>query len=117
MAISSWVIWAWYGSSLLLPRFLKEIHAILLELLTEQVNRHKIDLKKVDIFALGVTAYELIEGVKLETRGPSWSDLRSNCIHFSPITRQSFSGDLLATVTQMMSENPQDRPCVDALLS
>jgi hypothetical protein len=37
------------------------------ELLTIQLNRQQIDLKKADIYALGATAFELIEGIKLKT--------------------------------------------------
>ena len=37
------------------------------ELLSNQLNKKAIDLKKADIFALGATAYELVEGVKLST--------------------------------------------------
>jgi hypothetical protein len=33
------------------------------------MNKQAIDLKKADIFALGATAYELVEGVKLSTQG------------------------------------------------
>jgi glutamate racemase len=35
-----------------------------------------IDLKKADVFALGCTAYELIEGVTMPKNGQGYHDLR-----------------------------------------
>lgn len=75
-----------------------------------------IDLKKADVFALGCTAYELIEGVAMPKNGQEYHDLRQGRVVFNKYTQERFSQKLLDAVRAMMSPNPQDRPSVDMII-
>lgn len=46
------------------------------ELLSRNVLNYLPDLKKSDIFSLGITAFELITLGSLEKNGPDWRSLR-----------------------------------------
>ena len=46
------------------------------ELLSRDLQSLVPDLKKSDIFSLGITAYELITLEELTTNGEEWRDLR-----------------------------------------
>lgn len=80
------------------------------ELMCQNQTRFKtnLDLKKADIFALGATAYQLIEGVKLPLNGQTWHDLREGRIVFS----KKYSEATLAMVRDMMNPEPKHRPSV-----
>jgi serine/threonine protein kinase len=57
------------------------------ELLCFNQNKHgMIDLKKADVFALGCTAYELIEGIAMPKNGQGYHDLRQGRVVFNKYT-------------------------------
>ena len=53
------------------------------ELLSKDVLAFLPDLKKCDIFSLGITAYELITLEELEKNGPEWRAFRNDSFGFS----------------------------------
>ena len=75
-----------------------------------------IDLKKADVFALGCTAYELIEGVTMPKNGQGYHDLRQGRVVFNKYSQERFTPKLLDTVRLMMSPIPQDRPSISSLI-
>jgi serine/threonine protein kinase len=57
------------------------------ELLCYNQNKHGvIDLLKADIFALGCTAYELVQGVDMPKNGQFYADLRQGRVVFNKYT-------------------------------
>lgn len=52
------------------------------ELLSRDVLSHLPDLKKSDIFSLGITAYELLTLKDLEKNGPEWRALREGTFSY-----------------------------------
>jgi len=87
------------------------------ELLCFNQNKHgMIDLKKADVFALGCTAYELIEGISMPKNGQGYHDLRQGRVVFNKYTQERFSQKLRDTVRLMLSPIPQDRPSIEQIL-
>jgi len=52
------------------------------ELLSKDASDLLPDLKKCDIFSLGITAYELITLEELEKNGEEWRTLRNGSIEY-----------------------------------
>ena len=76
--------------------------------------KSQLDLKKVDVFALGCTAYQLIEGIRLPLNGPGWHDLREGRIVFS--NHANYDNNRLAFVRQMMHAEASNRPTVEQII-
>lgn len=53
------------------------------------------DLKKSDIFSLGVTAYELLTLTSLENNGDQWKALRNETFEYPAKVTQLYSEELL----------------------
>ena len=87
------------------------------ELLSKDVLAFLPDLKKCDIFSLGITAYELITLEKLELNGPEWRALRNDSFQYPPEVHQLYSPELLDCIRRMLSPNTDDRPSAAELLS
>ncbi|KXZ53818.1 WEE1 protein [Gonium pectorale] len=66
---------------------------------------------RLDIFALGAAAYELLRGSELPKNGQLYHDIRNGKI-FLP----SVSGRVVALLKKMMAPEPQNRPTADNLL-
>ena len=75
------------------------------ELLSREVLQNLPDLKKSDIFSLGITAYELITLENLEKNGKEWQDLREGNAEFMDEATNYYSQELLETVKKMLSPN------------
>jgi wee1-like protein kinase len=86
------------------------------ELLSREVLQHLPDLKKSDIFSLGITAYELISLANLEKNGQEWQALREGKVKFPPHAAKYYSEELLETVCRMLSPITDDRPGARELL-
>ena len=82
------------------------------ELLSKEVLNNIPDLKKSDIFSLGMTAYELISLVELSKNGAEWRSLRDGENKFSVEIQELYSPQLLDTIRMMLSPNTDDRPSV-----
>lgn len=87
------------------------------ELLSRDVLSHLPDLKKSDIFSLGITAYELITLLDLEKNGPEWRSLRNGSFDYPSEVKELYSNELLEVIRVMLSEHTDDRPNADQLLS
>ncbi|KAG2494371.1 hypothetical protein HYH03_007428 [Edaphochlamys debaryana] len=66
---------------------------------------------RLDIFALGASAYELLRGSELPKNGPSYHDIRGGKI-FLP----SASAQLVLLLKKMMAPDPSQRPTAEQLL-
>jgi wee1-like protein kinase len=86
------------------------------ELLNDDPSLPVPDLTKADIFALGITAYELLEGNELEKNGPQWHDLREGRVEFSEWTKVKYSAELRNIIIKMLSPCPNERPSSTQLL-
>jgi serine/threonine protein kinase len=83
------------------------------ELLSKDYNSVP-DLKKCDVFSLGILTYELMEGQRVKSNGPQWHDLREDRIKFSnPL---AYSIRTRKMVCSMLNSNAQLRPSIDELL-
>jgi len=54
-----------------------------LELLNNDPSAELPDLKKADVFSLGILLFELIEGRRVESNGLEWHNLRRNRVEFT----------------------------------
>lgn len=86
-----------------------------LELLTTDPNASLPDLKKCDVFALGILGYELMEGARVQQNGDQWHDLREDRIFFS--APEKYSPQIREMICSMLSSDPSKRPTIDELLS
>lgn len=68
------------------------------------------DLKKSDIFSLGITAYELITLESLEKNGKEWDSFRDGTCDYPQDSKQIYTNELLETVRLMLGPQAQDRP-------
>jgi len=73
------------------------------------------DLRKADIFSLGILSYELIERRRVLTKGQEWHDLREGKIHFH--NPELYSDKIKKMIKLMLSPNPDLRPTTSELLS
>lgn len=86
------------------------------ELLSKDMLNCIPDLKKSDIFSLGVTAYELLTLTSLENNGEQWKALRNETFEYPPKVTQLYSEELLQIVRSMLAKHTDDRPSADDLL-
>ena len=70
------------------------------------------DLPKCDIFALGASIYEVMNGLNLPTSGDSWRAVRAGQLSFKP----EWSEALVEVVTRMMAEQPDRRPTAEEIV-
>lgn len=56
------------------------------------------DLTKADIFSLGCSIYELMNGLSLPMNGEGWQEIRRGVLEF----REGFSEELKETIRRMM---------------
>ena len=69
------------------------------------------DLKKADIFSLGMVAWECIEGRQAPgTEDPEWKALRTGEFSFSDTASNSFGPLILQLVKEMIHPDPRQRP-------
>jgi len=61
------------------------------ELLNNDPDAPMPDLTKADIFALGITIYELIERTELVKEGQQWLDLREGKVIFNESSKAKYS--------------------------
>jgi len=73
------------------------------ELLSRDVLTYLPDLKKSDIFSLGITAYELITLERLEKNGSEWRALRNGKFNYPSEVEQIYSCQLLESIRRMLS--------------
>lgn len=83
------------------------------ELLSRDVLSYLPDLKKSDIFSLGITAYEMITLEQLEKNGPEWRSLRNGTFEYPVEVEQLYSRELLQVIRFMLSEHIENRPDAD----
>lgn len=104
-----------------LSRLMNKIHGdipegdsryLALELLNNDPEAELPDLKKSDIFSLGILGYELIQNRRVATNGQEWNDLRQGNVHFETQNMEL----LKEMVIKMLSPNPKDRPTASELL-
>ena len=84
------------------------------ELLNNDPNAPLPDLKKCDVFSLGILAYELIQGQRCKPNGEEWENLRKDKIFFK--NPDNFSEEIKEMVTSMLRSDPNERPTVNDLL-
>lgn len=72
------------------------------------------DLRKADIFSLGILAYELVEKQRVPSKGQRWHDLREGRIEFS--NTEMLTPEIKDMILKMLSPNPEDRPTTSYLL-
>lgn len=86
------------------------------ELLSRDVLSFLPDLKKSDIFSLGITAYELITLTELEKQGADWRKLRDGSFDYPQEVKTLYSSEILDTIRWMLAEQPEGRPSAEELL-
>mmetsp|Transcript_31977 Transcript_31977/g.23638 ORF Transcript_31977/g.23638 Transcript_31977/m.23638 type:complete len:113 (+) Transcript_31977:919-1257(+) len=74
------------------------------------------DLKKADIYSLGMTIYELIEGIELKKEEDDFLNVREGKWDFTTRAKETYSAELLETVRKMLDINPDNRPPTNDLL-
>ncbi|CAI2361439.1 unnamed protein product [Moneuplotes crassus] len=84
------------------------------ELLNNDPNAPLPDLKKCDVFALGILSYELMQGVRCQKNGTEWQNLREDNIHFSK--EDNYSSEIKEMVTTMLSSDPKKRLSIEEIL-
>lgn len=84
------------------------------ELLSNDINAPLPDLKKCDVFSLGILVYELMEGQRMPSNGQKWHDLRENRVNFTK--ENLFSDQIKNMVSSMLSSDPSKRPTIDYIL-
>ena len=73
------------------------------------------DLKKCDVFSLGILGYELMEGKRVAQNGNQWHDLRENRIKFT--YPDDFSDKTKEMIISMLNSNGNNRPTIHELLT
>jgi wee1-like protein kinase len=72
-------------------------------------------LPKGDMFALGLTLYELAKGEPLPSNGPLWDQLRYGVIQ--PCARLPEEGLLFMLIRSLINVNPLDRPSASEVVA
>lgn len=73
--------------------------------LIEPSEKHS-DIRKADIFALGLSAFEAATLLQLPQNGPNWHKIRTEGIAKS----KHFSDEIYRIISRMIRENPSERP-------
>lgn len=81
------------------------------ELLNEGIEFK--DLYKADIFSLGATIYEMMIGKTLPCNGEEWHMIRQGKLEENEV----FSDNLRILIKSLLSDNPQNRPSAEEILS
>ncbi|MFI0863680.1 serine/threonine-protein kinase [Streptomyces smyrnaeus] len=81
----------------------------------ERLNGHQ-DQAAGDLFSLGVTLYEAIEGVSPFRRDTPTATLAAVVLHDPPPMRHA-APVLASLITALLAKNPEDRPTVDSTLA
>ena len=77
----------------------------------ELLNEQNPDLTKADIFAIGLTLYELAKGSSLPEKGEEWHDIRNGTL------KQIFySKEFIDLIKKMIHPNPKMRPSAREIL-
>lgn len=84
------------------------------EMLSNDPNASLPDLKKCDVFSLGILAYELMQGERVQPNGEQWHDLRENRVYFSK--PEAYSEQTKEMIRAMLRSDPAARPSIDELL-
>eukprot|EP00055_Hartaetosiga_balthica_P005885 m.17897 g.17897 ORF g.17897 m.17897 type:complete len:549 (-) comp4856_c0_seq1:413-2059(-) len=75
-------------------------------------DRLDLDLRKVDIFSIGISMYELATLSPLPKNGPEWHRIRDDPV---PLPEQ-YSREFQELLFAMMKNNPDERPSVAEIL-
>lgn len=86
-----------------------------MELLNNDPNATLPDLRKCDVFSLGILGYELMEGKRVAQNGDQWHDLREDRINFT--YPEEFSERTRQMIVTMLSSDPSKRPSINELLT
>lgn len=86
-----------------------------MELLNNDPNATLPDLRKCDVFSLGILGYELMEGKRVPQNGDQWHDLREDRISFT--YPEEFSDRTREMILSMLSSDPSKRPTINDLLT
>ena len=73
------------------------------------------DLRKADIFSLGIMLFEIMEKFKLPNNGPIWHKLRDCPLEWTDQSSQ-YSDELKRIVQWMVWKDPEHRPSSNDLL-
>lgn len=84
------------------------------ELLNDYQDAPLPDLRKADIFSLGILTYELVERRRVKPNGPEWHDLREGRVKFTH--PETLSSEIKDMIRFMLSPVPEDRPTTSYLL-
>jgi len=74
------------------------------------------DLRKCDIFSLGISTLEISTRIQVAAEGPPWHELRNGLAITSPQVA-GLPAELQEILVSLMAAAPSDRPTADMCLS